>query len=69
MEKAVTKAGQESGAALALAPAEFELVGIEKGVKEVYVPLLSRTYTIDELKRPDIGQALLTLGWPHIKKA
>ncbi|UHG93445.1 hypothetical protein [Spirosoma oryzicola] len=52
-----------------LGPATYKLVGIKKGVTEVYIPLLQRSYTIKQLT-DNLGllELLDRLGWDKVQK-
>ena len=51
-----------------LAPATYKLVDLNPDDKEVYIPLLSRSYSLAELERLDLLELLDRLGWPHVEK-
>lgn len=50
-------------------PATYELVDLDDQGDELYIGLLSRSYTRKELENPALMELLVTLGWPHVKKS
>lgn len=48
--------------------ADYSLVGLEDQGENIYVPILARSYTKEQLLIPAIAETLHSLGWPHIQK-
>ncbi|RYC69761.1 hypothetical protein [Spirosoma sordidisoli] len=52
----------------ALPVASYKVVGLDPGVHEVYVPLISKSVVVADIT-PALFELLHRLGWPHVEKS